>query len=862
MRFVLYVIFTFTASLMAGKEIALQVMLPRGEEAPLHVYLAVDDETGACSRSFAFSKKMLDRKATQWLKPWKVTVETKAKDGLISGTVRAETGFEVRGKKEPKLVNHSWQISLEPSKATALVKSTDGEEVSRPLRVMVTPKISDDMMVSLWWGWGVPHYNGKKDFEGFTGRDHVRARASVYGVPVMVTPLRGKPEGHDGVYPGTLNLGALPASVLSPKGPMPFMNGSSYWRGRVVQSSLDIADNKLSGHVDADMRRGKKKIKFEKCKTMGVYRYNVDAVVIGDVVLGRYESKRTEEDKNFTNPKGVLFGYIGNPPIAEALALEPIASRPASAEKPTPVKTIFPGTKGITGQPGAYGPSRFWHTYLPQFSSSAPLKLQLKEIPKAVKYRADFHAKIGDGQTVDVSVTSDGPIVDTTEIWSQLPIGKLVTVTVHGLDGKGDDLPGAASQGQDDNAIVRDGVNTITFIKTNTFNGPYYESVLKRDDIRERLLAHCRWFRDSASVSPLNQGFIPGGMFAATAKNYGNRPVVGGGIASTMALLAALTDDPKEKAEAIAIGGAAANWMLDKTGGKYDLPDIYYKSLVWFTLYAGYGYLDLYKVSKDERWKEAALRLSRSYVKLQDKSGAWPMVNNSRGQIGVTTRRGWNGTDPIDAQWKLAGTADFLHWFGRVRAELETDQFKDTEDKAWEWVQEHSLKTFIWRRRGGYKGGQHTINNRLPSLLMLYMMDYAKKDSVDDATLQQLWDYCEATAVNWNRDTEGKKFLPHVTEYVAPRYTLTDPGATARYALISAKLYQRSKDPVQLAKADALAGSCYASQEATGLIHDWAKTHEPESIFDRFSDYQNTYPPHIAETGWMLWELHELTQAE
>ncbi len=847
-------------SIALAEEIALQVTLPRGEETPVRLYLAVDDATGACSRSFAFSKKNLGR-STQWLHPWTVTVETKVVDGVIRGTVTAETSLVVRGKKEAKLVKHSWQVSLHPGTTSATVTPANGEQTTVPLTLLASPNISDGMLVALWTAWGVPHYNDKKDAEGFTGRDHVRARDTVYGVPVMITPLHGTPEGYDGVYPGTLNVGALPAAVPSPMGAMPFMDGGSYWRGRVVQSSLNIKDGTLSGHVDADMRRGKKKLPFEDCKTMGVYRYNVDAVVIGDVVLGRYESKRTEEDPRFTNPKGVLFGYIGNPPVAEAVALEPIARRPASAEQAAPVRTIFSGTRGITGQAGAYGPTRFWHRYVPDFSSSAPLKLQLREIPHAVTYRADFSSKIGDGQTADVSLTSDEPIVDTTGIWSQLPMGKRVTVTVHGLDGNGKELHTVAKPDVPHD-IARDGVSQITFIRTHAFNGPYYESVLTRDDIRERLLAHCRWFRDSASVTPFRQDFMPGGMFAASGKNYGNRPVVGGGVASTMALLAALTDDPEEKAEAIAIASEAANWLLKKTGGPHDLPDTYYKSMFWYTLYAGYAYLDLYKVTQNERWKEAALRLSRSYVKLQDESGAWPFVYNTygSGKIGVTTRRGWNGTDPMDAQWKLVGAADFLHWFGRVRVELETDQFKESEAKAWKWVQEHSLKTYIWRRRGGYKGGQYTINNRLPSLLMLYMMDYAKKDSVDDATLQQLWEYCEATAVNWNRDTEGKKFLPHVTEYVAPRYTLTDPGATARYALIAAKLHQRSKDPVQLAKADALAGSCYASQEATGLIHDWAKTHEPESIFDRFSDYQNTYPPHIAETGWMLWQLHQLTQ--
>ena len=237
MRFILYIMLTFFASRAAGEELALQVNLPRGEQAPLRLFLAVDDATGVCSRSFAFSKKKLDKRSTQWLQPWKVTVETKAEGGFISGTVTAETGFEVRGKKKPKLVVNIWQISLEPDTATAKVKPTDGEEVRCPLTVMAPPKISDGMMVALWSEWGVPHYNGKKDFERFTGRDHVRARASIYGVPVVVTPLRGNPEGYDGVYPGTLDLGSLTAAVPSPMGAMPFINGGSYWRGRVVQSS-------------------------------------------------------------------------------------------------------------------------------------------------------------------------------------------------------------------------------------------------------------------------------------------------------------------------------------------------------------------------------------------------------------------------------------------------------------------------------------------------------------------------------------------------------------------------------------------------------------------------------------------------
>ena len=845
MRLMILTLLLLTANVAVAEELALHFTLPRGDEAALRCYLAVNAESGNTSRAFAFHPKSVDR-STRYVHPWSLTTETQADGNVIAGTISAETTVAVRGSSKAQTLTHSWTIHIDTKSMTVQAQAGEAEAVTTSLRVLEATPIGDDTLATLWPAWAVPHLNQKKDDGDFLGSDHVRNRGSIYGVPVITSPLRGQPVGYDGFYPGEIDIGSAPNSVPTALGPMPYKHNASYWRGRVLQSDLSIVDGQLRGSVNTDIRRGRKGRDFENCPLIGLYRYDIEATVIGNVVLGRYTSDKGESDERLIEPSGAIIGYLGRPSSRASEPLQPFAARAADEQGAvTPSSALFPGTHGISGQAGAYGPTRLWTSYVPQIASSEPVIYDFDAVAGAASYQAEVRASSADGFPVAVTLTDGRPTVDLSSIWEELS-SSAYTLSLQALDADG--------------APLGEANTSYTIRRTPRFAGPYYESSFDRDDIRARLLAHCRWFRDSASVAPFRQSFLPGNIVAANGKNYANRPVVGGGVVSTMALLATLSEDPAERAEAIAAGEAAANWILARTGGPHDLPDFYYKSMFWYTLYTGHAYLDLYQVSGNERWREAALRLSRSYARLQHESGAWPFVFNNYGggKVGVGMRRGWDGVDPRDAQWTVIGATDFLHWFGRVRTELETDDFREVETKAWNWVRDHDLQTFIWRRRGGYKAGQQTINNRYPSLLMQYLLDYADEGQVDDETLLRLWRHCEATAVNWRRDDSGERFLPHVHEYTAPRYTQEDPGATARYALIAAQLFQRSQDPVLRAKADALAGSCYANQDPAGLIHDLAKTEAPESIYTRFSDLQNTYPPHIAETGWMLWRLHQL----
>jgi hypothetical protein len=243
-----------------AEELALQVHLPRDKGAPVQLYLAVDQDTGSCLRSFAFNRSAIGKNTT-WLQPWAVTVETTAADGTISGTVSAEQRIQVKGKSKPHVNQQQWQIALHPANGSGtIIPINEAEKETHTVAVttLATPTITDDMMIALWAEWGVPHLDNKKDVDGMVAWDHVRNRAQIYGVPVIIAPLSGKLDGYDGIYPGSLNMGRIPAASPSPMGPMPYAVSNSYWRGRVQQSALAIADGQMSGHWEVDIRRSKK----------------------------------------------------------------------------------------------------------------------------------------------------------------------------------------------------------------------------------------------------------------------------------------------------------------------------------------------------------------------------------------------------------------------------------------------------------------------------------------------------------------------------------------------------------------------------------------------------------------------------
>lgn len=830
-------------------ETAWRIDVPVADGRPIRLHLAIDGDSVV--RSFAYQPVSSHRGQRSWRR-WQPTVALTVTRGW-QGTVRLEPQpLGERDESEPVQVQLAWDGA-----AAAAELSTGGHAPVQ--RLPDTPQGSD-VVFTAWPLWGVPSAQSREDDKPFVGTRHVFGRPHIYQTPMITMPLTGIFDGVETAVPGSLTLDNC--SVVQPTalGHLPARGSDSYWRGAVVATNVTLADGAFGGAFDVDMRRGSRGVSFADSRSMGIYRYQLSVEVIGNVVFGTYQANRTEPDARFREPRGQILGFLGTPTTGFRAGVTPLAAvaepDPALAQRAAAaaLQPVHPGERGIEGQAGAYGATRLWHTYYPRFASIHAPIVEVAPVADAVTYRVEVFGAGGGGRPsreVSVSMTTERLPVSLAPVWESLPLGP-TRVRVVGLDANQADIAASTEE--------------VLVVKRPAFAGPYYQPVPRAADLRARLLAHARWLLYSPTSTPFMVDWMPGQIVAAGGKNYANPPIVAGGVISNAVLVAELTDDPAERALATRVAESAARWIRSRTGGPHRLPDPYYKCNWWYGLYVGHAWLDLYRLTGDAQWAEAALRLGDSIVTHQQSGGAWPFVMNSygNGKVGVGQRRGWDGQDPRDAQWQTIGAADFLHYLGRLRALTDDERFVAAEQRALAWCLAKAARSFIWKRRGGYSEQEYTINNRYPTLLVLYLLEYAPAAQRDIELCRRIMTYCESTAVSWGRDHDGSRFLPKVSEYTAPRYTTDDPGAAARYALIFARLAQLPGGDAELdqAKSEALAGSLLANQHPDGLIFEAGRSAKPSSIFTRYSEGQNTAPPHLAELGWRLLERDRVLAGE
>jgi hypothetical protein len=144
---------------------------------------------------------------------------------------------------------------------------------------------------------------------------------------------------------------------------------------------------------------------------------------------------------------------------------------------------------------------------------------------------------------------------------------------------------------------------------------------------------------------------------------------------------------------------------------------------------------------------------------------------------------------------------------GRVRKELKTDEFRPVEDKTWKWLQENSIARFDWRKQGPMESSHTNLPWPTVADYALHCFEYLALDlpgrETDRALMTDLLRWCEDRAVDWGRISRGGVVVPQASGF---------NDVTPRLALAYARLAERTKDPLQRAKAEALAHAALVAQ--------------------------------------------------
>jgi hypothetical protein len=375
------------------------------------------------------------------------------------------------------------------------------------------------------------------------------------------------------------------------------------------------------------------------------------------------------------------------------------------------------------------------------------------------------------------------------------------------------------------------------------FEGPYYQQV---DDYLPRVLALLRYLRDTPYHGPFAWDFTLSHVSEGGNKTYDNGCFIGYGVAVSMALLERLGTVEEERLLAGEMARRAGDWLIHITGGPLELPGEYYKSRVWYTAWAGYAYIDLYTLTGEQKWLDAATRLAGSFASMQQESGTWTWADENSGELGSRTYS--RESEEWYERWEEISAAEFLYFFGRLRAECGVEEFRETEHRALEWMKRMQGRTHLWV----HNGEVGRFNVRQPEMFALYLLECAREEDGDDALAEELARMCEEKAVSWAR---GPGLAPFVAEPHLRAGSLGSPPNTAsatRLARVFIALARRTGNDLWLAKAKALTHAVLSIQNpATGEIYQ----HRAEGPRGSSLEYKRNYHFYKTETALNLYTI-------
>jgi hypothetical protein len=381
---------------------------------------------------------------------------------------------------------------------------------------------------------------------------------------------------------------------------------------------------------------------------------------------------------------------------------------------------------------------------------------------------------------------------------------------------------------------------------------PPYFGALSPAAIRERVLAGALWLTETPEVSSFGSA-AAFDIEATKNKRYDNAAYNTYGAAVAFGLLSELADDGQLQYHARKAGENAGYWLDAQGQGNYRGIATYYKQMFYVSVWGAFGHMDLYETTGDARWLEAV----KGYMTMLEDEVTnrmdGPEVHDFPPDDGVPAGRTWtylseesaNGVSPGDVGRSNSrndrsrdnvelNPGTFLWLLGKLRVDHGVTDFAAFEANAAAWVADNIDDADIW------DGGSAVSPADGALFYGLYMLDYAPV--FDAGLLDKVLQYVETELTDWSHpvseDGLTDDFAPHVKNKL-PRWVsgyypefVGGTASTSRAALLYLKRYERTSNPTDLEKAQALAHSVLRTQKPeNGMIHqvgvrDFSVDHE------------------------------------
>ena len=447
-------------------------------------------------------------------------------------------------------------------------------------------------------------------------------------------------------------------------------------------------------------------------------------------------------------------------------------------------------------RPGEPGKSPFWNAQARQFIWAPAF--DFKAVEHAKTYRFTAISEDGTSHCFDAL----DPWAPLTPIWKDLPVGA-TTLKVEALDAAGKTV-GVAGQRQ--------------FHRASAFAGPYGKPVVSYDQSAQLALK-----------SLVNEKFIQ--AWKATGKpdpayalyRYAAK-VIGGGVVSGCALYAKQTPRPDDADDALAIARNAADFLIGisaKPGSPLEFfPPTYHDAKPterenddWEMLIspaeAGTAYLDLYDVTHDTKYLDAATHIAGTYQKLQLPSGTWPLKVDSTGK-------------PL-AQIDLIPSV-VIRFLDRLITDCNQPRYQPMLDRAVAWMMDNPVRTFNWQAQfddAKLRGPYENLAKHEACDFASYLLRHADHDAKKIALAEEILRFAEDQFVVWERPPAIKArsdnlspqnwFTPCSTE----QYAMFEPisGSSAFMIIAYLRAYEATDKKIYLAKAESVGTALTIAQE-------------------------------------------------
>jgi hypothetical protein len=408
-------------------------------------------------------------------------------------------------------------------------------------------------------------------------------------------------------------------------------------------------------------------------------------------------------------------------------------------------------------------------------------------------------------------------------VWKQIPVGPM-NLVVTPVDANGKDLPGPMRMNilkgtggvlETDAKPAVHPLDRITMVKRPSFHGPYAKV---QPDWKKLALGVSRWHFERPDA-PDHRA-----QWATNATSvHGESGAAHQMAASIWATLALrdLTTDSRERLLSehtlrFLLEAVETHQAVVRPKGMFYA----YKGYTPLSRFTAEAVIDAWLTTREPRWKESALAYGRSLGPRQKDDGSFLCVGFDFGPNGSMEK--WK-------QYYLWGTSELLYALGRLRRDLQTDEFLPIEKKALQWMKEVGVPKRLFplyvhhSQSLNFPGRQHSMS---ALFFVRYLLECAPPEWRDVKLAEEVARWAEDYGVDWTRKKPGDKSMHRITPIIFARDRVSNEAASNNLlaAIAFHHLAKATGDKLWEAKSQALAGAVFQAIDpqsgylSTGLI--------------------------------------------